>query len=123
MDLWNLAVLAGVVIITLLVAFLLYERKQGVPVTAMNSPSDVAALLKGALTQINAKVGEVASTSTVPPETTMVSRYIDRDDLMKAIGSTGCAQVVIIDGKVVHNGFVPAIQYATNPADGSLSRV
>jgi hypothetical protein len=50
---------------------------------------------------------------TPPVPATMLDAYIDRDDLMKAIGATGCTSMVTLDGEVVHNGFGPPLAYVT----------
>ncbi len=64
------------------------------------------------------------SQPVVPPEqpapVMMSTVYIDRDDLMKSIGTTGTVMAVTLDGTVVHNGFGPALAYYTQ-ANGSVS--
>jgi hypothetical protein len=51
--------------------------------------------------------------------------YIDRDDLMKAIGDLGTAQAVFLDNVLVHNGSQPAVFYASkaDTPNQNLTRV
>jgi hypothetical protein len=55
-----------------------------------------------------------------PAPASLLDNYIDRDDFMKAIGTTYQA-AVLLDGLAVHPGFGPPDRFYTQP-NGSISR-
>jgi len=61
--------------------------------------------------------GGAPVTMDAPPEV-----FVDRDDLMKWIGSSGFDHAVTVDGIMVHGGFGPAVAFYTQ-ANGGLSGI
>lgn len=145
--------LLAFVVIVLLVAvgmLILKQRQQGVspqlradPTWQTNPEGKLLEELERIHQQVSAAIGKAqtlaarapAYVSQLPvgtswmPATTAASdlndAYIDRDDLMKAIGDTGYTRAVFLDNVLVHNGQQPAAFYASkaDTPNQNLTRV
>jgi Na+-transporting methylmalonyl-CoA/oxaloacetate decarboxylase gamma subunit len=119
------AIVAFVAVVLIVLAAVAWQKGWLGAANEESIKAEIAALeakLKAKAAEKFSEVLAAAPAAIVPAAASraMLPAYVDRDDLMIAIGANNCQQAILLDKKLVHGGLSPEIHYATQP-DGSIA--
>lgn len=116
-DLFQMLILAALAAI---VVYLVWQHQKRPGVSIPDLLREGAGDLRDRVSDMVDFKPTLAAPPAAPPFG-MTSIFVDRDDLMYALGRAGITQAVRLDGRPVHSGNGPGLDFYTQPGNAGIS--